>query len=565
MTTFPDVISILSSVLRNVDQYTGIFVRAGIFRKNVRRTLAREIRDQYHFSTTLTGILMRIAARQDMAEAMHILRVDPVRHLIGLVWLGATDPAHLAFLVDGERRFLRFSKSLPPPDIGCASTMHILWLPFGPQNTRLEVRHGAMPIAVYLGKRSIAETFSIPVATHDFRRSFLRKSLALLGRWLLPGGRFDGSWVLIDKYSAADDNAEHLYRWLKAEHPEQPAFFALSKQSTDWPRLKQEGFKLIDLDSLWFFLAWLRCAWIVSSSVADFAIRPNWRSWYADLVKHQYAYIRHGISKDFMSELNRHHVDLLLTSTRREYDSFVHDPRYAYVYSQRETELTGNARHDALFRKAAAVAVPVIVLIMPTWRKRLAGKRDMGTGLFPYSSKFTSSEFFRNWQAVLSSPALREAVRTAGLELHFSPHIYYRQQVDDFDTKGIAVHRGETSLQDLICNTALLITDYSSLGMEAALLRRSVLYFQFDRDSFWGSDHSYSRGYFDYDRDGFGDVACTPEDLVSKAIAVIRTGCVLEERFRRRADAFFAFSDQRHCERIYAAIQSRSVPEAVCA
>ncbi|RTI53266.1 glycosyltransferase family A protein, partial [Campylobacter jejuni] len=53
-------------------------------------------------------------------------------------------------------------------------------------------------------------------------------------------------WLLIDRDWKADDNAEHLYRYIMQNHPEQNIVFALKRDSTDWDRLKKEGFNLID-------------------------------------------------------------------------------------------------------------------------------------------------------------------------------------------------------------------------------------------------------------------------------------------------------------------------------
>ena len=56
----------------------------------------------------------------------------------------------------------------------------------------------------------------------------------------------DGSWLLMDRETKADDNAEHFYRYMMRHHPEQTCYFVLNKTAPDWDRLKQEGFKLVE-------------------------------------------------------------------------------------------------------------------------------------------------------------------------------------------------------------------------------------------------------------------------------------------------------------------------------
>ena len=56
----------------------------------------------------------------------------------------------------------------------------------------------------------------------------------------------DGSWLLMDRETKADDNAEHFYRYMMQNHPEQTCYFALNRTASDWNRLEQEGFKLVE-------------------------------------------------------------------------------------------------------------------------------------------------------------------------------------------------------------------------------------------------------------------------------------------------------------------------------
>ncbi|WP_284328522.1 hypothetical protein [Demequina litorisediminis] len=63
------------------------------------------------------------------------------------------------------------------------------------------------------------------------------------------GARYRDAWVLCDRDVQAHDNAEHLYRYLAAERPDINAWFALSRRSPDYARLKREGFRLLDYGS----------------------------------------------------------------------------------------------------------------------------------------------------------------------------------------------------------------------------------------------------------------------------------------------------------------------------
>jgi CDP-glycerol glycerophosphotransferase (TagB/SpsB family) len=365
--------------------------------------------------------------------------------------------------------------------------------------------------------------------------------------------RFAGCWLFVDRDFKADDNAEHLYRWVMRHKPEQNIVFALNRNSPDWERLKNAGFHLVNLHGFFYFCAWLHCSWLLSSNRSGYIVKPGWRKRYATLVRHRFCLLKHGVTKDYQPGLNNPHADILIAAAHPECQAFIADPRY--VYSELELRLTGFPRHDELLRKAEAMTKPENILIMPTWRKNLVSELIPRTGQYPYSKIFKQSGFFRQWQTALQAAELHNIAKEQDHELVFFPHPYFHQQLQDFCLNGINVPPDAGgSIQDILADTALLITDYSSVAMDFALLRRPILYFQFDRKSFFSEDHSYTKGYFDYDEDGFGEVALTLEHLLGLVAEYLKTGCRMKEKYRQRADKFFAFSDQNNCRRVYEAI-----------
>ena len=105
--------------------------------------------------------------------------------------------------------------------------------------------------------------------------------------------------------------------------------------------------------------------------------------------------------------------------------------------------------------------------------------------------------------------------------------------------------------------SALMITDYSSVAMDFAYLKKPVIYAQFDRDSFFET-HTYKEGYFDYEQDGFGPVCYDYEESVRTIIAMIEDKCLEPEEYEERVEKFFAYTDDKNCERIFAALTEGS-------
>uniref|UniRef100_UPI000560A70F CDP-glycerol glycerophosphotransferase family protein n=1 Tax=Butyrivibrio sp. AE3009 TaxID=1280666 RepID=UPI000560A70F len=95
------------------------------------------------------------------------------------------------------------------------------------------------------------------------------------------------------------------------------------------------------------------------------------------------------------------------------------------------------------------------------------------------------------------------------------------------------------------------VTDYSSAIFDFAYLRKSIIYYQFDGDEYYQNNPFIKKGFFDYEKDGFGPVVTQYEDLQEKIICMIRQGCIIDEKYRERADSFFAYRDKSNCKRIY--------------
>ncbi|MDD7365694.1 MAG: CDP-glycerol glycerophosphotransferase family protein, partial [Clostridiales bacterium] len=68
--------------------------------------------------------------------------------------------------------------------------------------------------------------------------------------------------------------------------------------------------------------------------------------------------------------------------------------------------------------------------------------------------------------------------------------------------------------------------------------------------------YHYVDGYFDDERDGFGEVEHDLESTVDRIIEYMRNGCALKPLYRERIDNFFAFNDQNNCQRVYEKIRA---------
>ena len=102
---------------------------------------------------------------------------------------------------------------------------------------------------------------------------------------------------------------------------------------------------------------------------------------------------------------------------------------------------------------------------------------------------------------------------------------------------------------EMLKESVLLITDYSSVFFDFGYMRKPVVYYQFDEDVFY-SKH-YKKGYFDYRQMGFGDVSTSEDDAIVSLLRICQNGMRLEPKYLERIKNFFPLYDTNNCKRIY--------------
>ncbi|RZS68479.1 CDP-glycerol glycerophosphotransferase (TagB/SpsB family) [Agromyces ramosus] len=411
----------------------------------------------------------------------------------------------------------------------------------------------------------LALRWRVDVAADRLRQRRSRRSVAktlAVARSSAARRRYAQAWVLMDRDDLAGDNAESLYRYLRAEQPMVNAWFVIRKDAPDYRRLRREGFRVIPFGSRQHIVLMKHAAHVISSHANGYVTHPydaarfGRGSW-------KFTFLQHGVTTNDLSRwLNPKEIDLVLACTEPEYRSIVADGTQ-YVLSKREVALTGFPRHDDLI--AAARRVPFderdVILIMPTWRNYLL-KRETSVGSArELVDDFWDSTYVTQWMALLRDPRLRDLAERTGNRIVFAPHpnlqthlrpSHLPQHVEYFSY-------ADADIKSMIGRAGIAITDYSSLATEAALTGVPVVYFQFDQEEFQRGTHAYRPGYFTPERDGFGPVA-GDLDAAVESVARVLTDPAFAAPYLARIDAAFRYRDERNSERAFRAIQALDVP-----
>ncbi|MGQ2691693.1 CDP-glycerol:glycerophosphate glycerophosphotransferase [Campylobacter coli] len=371
----------------------------------------------------------------------------------------------------------------------------------------------------------------------------LNEVLKVLNKQKKQRSKNSDLWLFADMSWRADDNAEHLYRYVMHNHPKQKIAFILSKNSIDYPRLKKEGFKLIEPKGFYFKYLIYKADKIISSHIDRYIFNALG----GDTLKTKdFIFLQHGVIKDDLSRwLNQRKIDTFITSTKAEYESIAGDFNH-YKFSTKEVVLTGLARWDALIKNNVLNTKQIV--IMPTWREYLSGKVQK-YGVRGRNPEFVKSLYFQKWQEFLCSKELEKLAVRYGYNIIFTPHPQVRIYLEDFNLPSYIITSYKENMQELFCRSSLMITDYSSVAFEMAVLKKPVLYYQFDKDEFFAK-HLYAKGYFDYEKDGFGKVFVESSDLF----------CYLGKKINHLQD--IAINNTQHqsnnaCKNIFIKIKSK--------
>ncbi len=422
------------------------------------------------------------------------------------------------------------------------------WIPYESNTDKLEILTNSRNSIISLKGNNSNSGITINSILHSFR----------------PSEKYftDGSWLLMDRETKADDNAEHFYRYLKINHPEQKCYFSLNRDSIDWARLEAEGFELIEFGTEDFEYRLRKADKIITSH-----LEKHINDYFGDKYEYskKFIFLQHGVTQNNISIwLNsKKNLHCVISATIPEYNYFVGD-NGLYKLTEKEVVLTGFPRHDSLFKNN--VESSKNILIMPTWRENIVGEIvGLGSNTRTINKNFMQTDYAKCWHHLLHSEDLKQLVEKYDYKIIFAPHVNIAPYIKSFNIPDyISVWQASistTSIQQLFQQSKLMITDYSSVAFEMGFLNKTVLYYQFDQKEIFSGTHTIQHGYFSYEKDGFGPVATEERELLRELERTLANNGEPLAPYASRINNTFAYQDDNNCHRVYEAIIALDKPE----
>lgn len=385
----------------------------------------------------------------------------------------------------------------------------------------------------------------------EFKVSFYR-ILAMIYRKFKKKEVF----LVSDRNNVAGDNGEAFYRFLNESVNELKEnkikhYFVISKKTTDYKRLKKE-FNVLDYNSIKYKLLFLVSPYLISSQADDYVLNPFENKWIylSNFYDYKFIFLQHGIIKDDISgwlNKNNKNIKLFVVSTKPEYEEVL---QKRYLYEQEDIILTGLPRYDFLLDKSKENKIKT-VLLAPTWRRELAGRVNLNSKYIrDYNVNFVKSEYFKFYNSILTNKRLGKILKENNMRLRFLLHPAFESQVNDFigsENIDIIIER---NYNYELANNSLLITDFSSIFYDFGYLKKPIIYSQFDKDKFY-KNHTYNKGYFSCEDDGFGEVIDDVEEIVNKIEYYVQNDFKMEKKYLSRVKNTFAYFDQNNSKRVY--------------
>lgn len=358
--------------------------------------------------------------------------------------------------------------------------------------------------------------------------------------------RYSHLWLISERGNDARDNAYQLFSYIRKHHPEKNVRYVITDDSPDAEKVRNIG-ETVRYGSPGHYLSMVLAEALISTHMRGYTTDDylfiRFEKW--GLLKGKKILLLHGITKDDIA--SRHYEysrpDMYVCAMKPEEEflkSCFHQP-------ENVVRLVGLCRYDRLPLSQGQKQLRRTILLMPTWRHEL----------YHYSKKeFEQSDYYRNWQGLLSSKEFQGLLEQHDFKAIFYPHHQMQKFLDSFSSGSeriVIASKYQYDVQELLIDSDVLTTDFSSVFFDYAYMQKPMVYFQFDKDDF--RKNNYKQGWFCYEKDGFGKVTETVEDTVMELKAILKNHCEMESTYLERQTRLFQYHDHNNCRRNYQAIE----------
>lgn len=364
-------------------------------------------------------------------------------------------------------------------------------------------------------------------------------------------------WLFSDRIDNAGDSGEVVFKYICEHTPKgvRP-IFTIGRAASDEVKNRLEAIgEVVYFEDTEFKYYFLLADKIVSSSAGEFTINAfeDDRPYFVDMYHFDFYFMNHGVNcGDCSAWLNHYNKNIkIFFNTGVNERQAIIDGRYNMTADQ--CVITGLPRFDALYddRKKQ-------LLVLPSWRKSIKGAYDDKTSSVYYDG-FVNTDYYKFYNGLINDERLLAKMREKGYTGLFCLHPIFRKQAVDFQKNDVfAINEGFIDYNKVFAESSVMVTDYSTIAFDFAYLKKPIVYTQFDKEEFYKTQ-TYDKGFFEYERDGFGPVCYDLDSAVDALIKIIDKDC--ENDYIDRVTNFFVNIDKNNSKRVIDAVLADSKKE----
>ncbi|WP_144525972.1 CDP-glycerol glycerophosphotransferase family protein [Bacillus pumilus] len=350
-------------------------------------------------------------------------------------------------------------------------------------------------------------------------------------------------WLVGERFDQAEDNGFAFFEYCRLHHPEEKIYYIIDKNSPHVNKVERLG-NIIYHGTFKHKLFTILADVYISAWTFQEGLYPWTKKIYNKYYKKflsskfnvclQHGVIMHNISP-YLHKKN-YNQDLIICSAESEKEIILS----TLGYSREQVVVTGISRFDKLLERKP---VKKQILIMPTWRRSLVKMNK---------HNFMKSTYFLTYQNLIQNDLFLKTIEENEIEVKVYVHYQMQKYIDSFnvDHPQIEILTKENAVvSDLIKESSMLITDYSSVSADFFFMNKPVIFYQFD------SYDNHSVRVNEINAEDIGVVALEEHLVVSNTVEIVNRDYKNEYKYEENSKTFFKYKDGYNNKRIYEAIQ----------
>ncbi|MED0946755.1 CDP-glycerol glycerophosphotransferase family protein [Bacillus mobilis] len=359
--------------------------------------------------------------------------------------------------------------------------------------------------------------------------------------------RFAGKeiWLVGEREDQAEDNGFFFFKYCREKYPSERIYYVINEDSPHLDKVEQYG-NVIYHSSFKHKVYMLAASTYISAWVFEECSYPRPKQqfikWFGNIVsKKNHICLQHGVIihniAPYLSK-ERYKQDLIISSS--EYEKRI--IMKTLGYPDKDVAVTGLARFDNLHERKTKKQI----LIMPTWRRHLLNVNK---------AQFLQSDYYKVYKSLIDNKDFLNLIEKKNIEVKFYIHSQMQKFMDEFVVNHPKIEflvKNNATVSELLKESALLITDYSSVSSDFLYMEKPVIMYQFDPHN----NHHAPCEEIRYSDLGY--IVSKEQALIKQINKVMEDNLKISKRYLANSKRIFKYKDTKNAERIYKVIKEKT-------